>query len=59
MPVSFAAIAIAADAPAIKRVFATPPATPHAVTIGWYTITAAALVLTPPSLPALGRPRMW
>lgn len=46
VPVSFAAIAIATYTPAIKRVLATPPATPHAVTVGWYTITSAALVLT-------------
>jgi hypothetical protein len=45
-PVSFAVIAIASYAPVGARFLADPPATAHAVTITWYAIATAALVLT-------------
>ncbi len=45
-PVSLAVIALAWYGPRIDRLLVSPPATAHAVTIAWYTIATAALVLT-------------
>jgi hypothetical protein len=45
VPVSFALISIASFTPVLNRYLLTPPAAPHAATITWYAITAAALVL--------------
>jgi hypothetical protein len=45
VPVSFALIAAASYTPALKRSLLTPPAAPHAATVAWYTIAAAALAL--------------
>jgi hypothetical protein len=45
VPVSFTLIAAASFAPALERNLLTPPAAPHAATVAWYAITAAALVL--------------
>jgi hypothetical protein len=45
-PVSFAVIALASYAPVGARFLAEPPASAHGVTITWYAIAAAALVLT-------------
>jgi hypothetical protein len=44
--VSFALIAATSYAGVIKRRLLAPPATPHAATIAWYAIAAAALALT-------------
>jgi hypothetical protein len=44
--VTFVAIAAATFIPTLKRHLLTPPATPHAATIAWYTITAVMLALT-------------
>jgi hypothetical protein len=41
----FTLIAVASFAPALERRLLTPPAAPHAVTIAWYALAAAALVL--------------
>lgn len=45
-PVSLALITVATYAPKARNLLATPPASPHAATAAWYTIAAAALVLT-------------
>jgi hypothetical protein len=45
-PVSFAAIGLAWYAPGSHKFLAEPPATAHAVTMTWYVIATAALVLT-------------
>jgi hypothetical protein len=45
-PVSLAVIALAWYGPRIDRLLVAPPATAHAVTIAWYAVAAAALVLT-------------
>jgi hypothetical protein len=45
-PASLAAVALAWYAPITSRFVAEPAATPHCVTIVWYAVTAAALVLT-------------
>jgi hypothetical protein len=44
--VSLALIAAASYTTALKRHLLTPPATPDAATLAWYTIAAAALLLT-------------
>lgn len=44
--VSFALIATASYTDAIRRHLLTPPATPHAATIAWSAIAAAALAVT-------------
>ena len=43
---SFAGIALAWYTPLSAKLLVKPPASPHSVTIGWYAITAAALILT-------------
>lgn len=45
-PASLALIALATYSPKVSHLLATPPANPHAATVAWYTIAAAALVLT-------------
>lgn len=45
-PVGFAVISLAWYTPITGRFLTEPPATPHGVTITWYAIGAAALVLT-------------
>jgi len=45
-PISFALIALAWYVPQTAHFLVAPYATPHSVTIGWYAIAAAALVLT-------------
>ena len=44
-PISFAVIALAWYTPLCAKFLVKPPAIPHSVAIGWYTITAAALIL--------------
>jgi hypothetical protein len=45
-PISFALIAVAWYAPITAEFLVRPPAIPRSVAIGWYAITAAALILT-------------
>jgi hypothetical protein len=45
-PVSFAAIALAWYWPVTSRFLVEPPASAHGVSIAWYSIASAALVLT-------------
>jgi hypothetical protein len=45
VPVSTALIAVAEFTPALQRRLLTPPATPQAAAIAWYTLAAAALSL--------------
>lgn len=46
VPVSAAAIALAWYVPITHKLLTEPPATPHGLTIAWYTVATAALVLT-------------
>jgi len=46
VPVSAAAIALAWYVPITHKLLAEPPATPRGLTIAWYTVATAALVLT-------------
>lgn len=45
VPIGLVAIALASYTPAVKDLFAAPPATPRAATIAWYILAAAALAL--------------
>jgi len=45
-PVSLAAVAVAWFTPAVKRLLAAPPATPHTATIAWYLMAAVAAIVT-------------
>jgi len=44
-PIGFAVIALAWYLPLSAKFLVKPPALPHSVTIGWYAIAAAALIL--------------
>jgi hypothetical protein len=46
VPVSAAAIALAWYVPITHKLLAAPPATPHGLTVAWYAVATAALVLT-------------
>ncbi len=45
-PIAFAIIALVWYTPQTAKFLVQPPAIPHSVAVGWYAITAAALIVT-------------